>query len=109
MKTREEATAELKEKIVALMWEFTDEYAAPDSELHPEAGRMLVDVLTSCLSEAQYQVANYHPYTVKQVDHICYTIGNWYLQAKGTFSGAHNLGLLKEHLKVMICGIGTGR
>lgn len=98
------AINDLKSKIVKVMFEFTDKYAAPKSTLYPLCGKILVDVLTQCLSEAQYQVKDYQPFTTKQIDHICYQIGDWYLMMKPLLEVQHNLGYMKEKLKDMICG-----
>lgn len=43
-------------------------------------------------------------FTPDQIDHICYQIGDWYLMMKPLLEGQHNLGYMKEKLKVMICG-----
>ncbi len=105
MTLEEKAFNELKTEIVKLMFDFTNKYASKGEEcLYPEVGRILVDVLTACLSEAQYQVSNYTPFTYKQIDHICYQIGDWYLMMKPLLEGQHNLGYMKEKLKDMICG-----
>lgn len=100
------AHMELKGKIVQLMFDFIDQYSGRDNpnHLYPRTGYILVDVLTSCLSEAQYQVKDYQPFTPKQIDHICYQIGDWYLMMKPLLEGQHNLGYMKEKLKTMICG-----
>ncbi len=45
--------------------------------------------------------------TTQQIDHICYQIGEWYLQWKGQLTDPyvpHKLGFAKEQLKEMICG-----
>ncbi len=42
--------------------------------------------------------------TTSQIDHICYQIGEWYLNWKEQFKTPHNLGFAKEQLKEMICG-----
>jgi len=42
-------------------------------------------------------------FTPEQVDWICYQIGDWYLQMKPLLEGQHNLGYMKERLKLMIC------
>lgn len=101
----EMAFLELKTKIIKLMFDFTGKYAgAGENCLYPNIGNILVDVLTACLSDAQYQV-EYHPtFTSKQIDHICYQIGEWYLAMKPLLEGQHNLGFMKEKLKIMICG-----
>lgn len=43
-------------------------------------------------------------FTPEQIDHICYQIGDWYLLMKPLLEGQHNLGHMKEKLKIMICG-----
>lgn len=43
-------------------------------------------------------------FTQEQIDHICYQIGDWYLMMKPLLKGQHNLGYMKEKLKIMICG-----
>lgn len=46
-------------------------------------------------------------FTTKQIDHICYQIGEWYLNWKGKLTEPyvpHHLGFAKEQLKEMICG-----
>lgn len=43
-------------------------------------------------------------FTYEQRDHICYMIGEWYLMMKPLLEGQHNLGYMKEQLKIMICG-----
>jgi len=47
-------------------------------------------------------------FTPEQVDHICYQIGEWYLDWKEALvnyeHGTHKLGFAKEKLKIMICG-----
>lgn len=99
------AFIELKTEIVKLMFAFTDKYSREGENcLYPNAGRILVDVLTACLSEAQYQIQGHTPFTSKQIDHICYQIGDWYLMMKPLLEGQHNLGHMKEKLKLMICG-----
>jgi len=106
-KSTEKAIAfnELKTQMVKLMFEFTEKYAPHgDNCLYPQVGQILVDVLTACLSEAQYQIKGHPNFTSKQRDHICYQIGDWYLMMKPLLEGQHNLGYMKEKLKIMICG-----
>ncbi len=99
------AHMELKTSIVKLMFEFTDKYAGiGENCIYPQVGNVLVDVLASCLSEAEYQIIGYAPFTSKQQDFICCQIGNWYLMMKPLLEGRHNLGYMKEKLKLMICG-----
>jgi hypothetical protein len=100
----EQAFNELKSDIVKLMFNFVNKYSGSDeASLYPKTGFILVDVLTACLSEAQYNLVDYTPFTLKQIDHICYQIGDWYLMMKPLLEGQHNLGHMKERLKTMIC------
>ncbi len=103
---REEiAFLELKTAIVKLMFEFTDRYAGKGENcLYPQVGNILVDVLEACLFEVQDQIQGCPKFTLKQIDHICYQIGDWYLAMKPLLEGQHNLGHMKEKLKMMICG-----
>ncbi len=101
------AFMELKGKIVELMHAFTEKHCGKDnpSNLYPRTPYIIVDVLTCCLNEASYQVkADYIHFTPRQRDHICYQIGDWYLMMKPLLEGQHNLGFMKEKLKLMICG-----
>lgn len=43
-------------------------------------------------------------FTNEQIDWICYQIGDWYMSMKPLLEGQHNLGHMKERLKLMICG-----
>lgn len=43
-------------------------------------------------------------FTQAQKDWICYQIGVWYLMMKPLLEGQHNLGFMKEKLKMMVCG-----
>ena len=43
-------------------------------------------------------------FTPDQINFICEQIGEWYLMMKPLLEGQHNLGHMKEKLKVMICG-----
>lgn len=96
---------ELKTEMVKLMFAFTDKYSSQGENcLYPRAGQILVDVLMACLQDAQYQIKGHPQFTSKQIDHICYQIGEWYLGMKPLLQGQHNLGHMKERLKVMICG-----
>ncbi len=45
-------------------------------------------------------------FTPDQINFICDQIGDWYLDVKELLEGQHNLGYMKEKLKVMICGEG---
>lgn len=48
-------------------------------------------------------------FTTNQIDHICYQIGEWYIQWQNKMwvdgkPNQHYLGFAKEQLKEMICG-----
>ncbi len=43
-------------------------------------------------------------FTQDQINFICEQIGDWYLMMKPLLEGQHNLGHMKEKLKIMICG-----
>lgn len=43
-------------------------------------------------------------FTSEQINFICEQIGDWYLMMKPLLEGQHNLGHMKERLKIMICG-----
>lgn len=90
---------ELKTEMVKLMFEFIDKHAEEKT-----AGNILVNVLISCLADAEYQTQETAEFTDKQTHHICYQIGAWYLMMKPLLEGQHNLGHMKERLKLMICG-----
>lgn len=42
-------------------------------------------------------------FTQDQKDFICYQIGDWYMMMKPLLEGQHNLGYMKEKLKIMVC------
>ncbi len=107
----EMAFMELKSQIVKLMFDFVDKHSNKDTpnNPYPSTGYILVEVLTACLAEAQYQVGDYHPFTSLQRDRICYQIGDWYVEWKDRMwvdgkPNQHWLGVAKEQLKTMICG-----
>lgn len=104
--TKEEiAFIELKTEIVKLMYEFIEKYHTNGViSLFPSVSHVLIDVITACLGEAQFYLENYQPFTPKQIDYICYQIGEWYLSMKPLLEDRHNLGHMKEKLKLMICG-----
>lgn len=43
-------------------------------------------------------------FTPDQINFICEQIGEWYVGVKQLLEVEHNLGFLKEKLKMMICG-----
>lgn len=94
---------ELKEKIVKALWDFTDKYFNAKENPY-QAMCIMQSVLRESASEVEYQTAGHAPFTNKQIDHICYQIGEWYLAMKPLLEGTHNLGHMKEKLKIMICG-----
>jgi hypothetical protein len=99
------ANIELKSQFVKLMFDFTDKYSQKGENcIYPYVGNVLVNVLVECLSDAEYQIEGFARLTPKQTDHICYQIGEWYLSMKPLLEGQHNLGHMKERLKMMICG-----
>ena len=47
-------------------------------------------------------------FTQEQKDFICWQIGEWYLMMKPLLEGKqHNLGFMKEKLKLMVCDEST--
>lgn len=73
------------------------------AELHSFIKSM--DALKAGLAERyEQEKAIIASFTVEQIDHICYQIGDWYLEVKGLLEGEHNLGFMKEKLKTMIFG-----
>lgn len=42
-------------------------------------------------------------FTQDQKNFICYQIGDWYMMMKPLLEGQHNLGYMKEKLKIMVC------
>lgn len=96
---------ELKIAVVKLMLEFVDKYSGEgEGCFYPKVDNVLVDVLADCLSQVEYKIQGAPRFTSKQIDHICYQIGDWYLLMKPLLEGTHNLGYMKEKLKTMICG-----
>ena len=66
------------------------------------------NLLYSVYHKIQSMIDNYKKnkvqFTCKQIDHISYQIGEWYVMMKPLLEGQHNLGYMKEKLKNMICG-----
>lgn len=95
----------LKTEMVKLINKFREKHAAHEHHCYyQDMGETLSDVLVACLSEVQYLTQGHPRFTSKQIDHICYQIGDWYLMMKPLLEGQHNLGHMKEKLKIMICG-----
>lgn len=63
-----------------------------------EQGYPLIKVMYERQKEIQKS------FTSEQISFICEQIGDWYLMMKPLLEGQHNLGHMKERLKVMICG-----
>jgi hypothetical protein len=104
--TKEEVFAahdELKKVITKALWDFSDKYLNDKQNPH-QAMCIMQSVLCESVSEVEYQVGRAAPFTTKQIDHICYQIGSWYLMMKPLLEVQHNLGHMKEKLKIMICG-----
>ncbi len=100
------ASGALKHRILKVMNEFSKIYIKHTevNDLYSNLDPIVVDALTACLEKAQAQSGKYIPFTPKQIDHICFQIGEWYLGMKPLLEGTHNLGYQKEKLKTMICG-----
>ena len=94
------AHGELKRTITKALWEFSDKHV--DDIV--DAINIIQKVLWESSCETEYQIAKQSPFTPFQLDHICYQIGDWYLMMKPLLEGQHNLGYMKEKLKIMICG-----
>lgn len=99
------ASDELKSAITQCLWNFSDKYFkdVPKDDVY-QAACIMQAVLCESSSEIEYQIARPAPFTTRQIDHICYQIGDWYLMIKPLLEGQHNLGYMKEKLKTMICG-----
>jgi hypothetical protein len=102
-----EAHDELKKNIVKALWDFSDKYSKDltKDDIY-QVHCIMQAVLCESSSELEYQIARCAPFTTRQVDHICYQIGDWYLMMKPLLEGQQNLGFMKEKLKNMICGDG---
>lgn len=99
------ANDELKANITQCLWDFSDKYFKDlTKEDMYQAACIMQAVLCESSSEVEYQIARQAPFTTRQIDHICYQIGEWYLMMKPLLEGQHNLGFMKEKLKTMICG-----
>lgn len=96
---------ELKTNITQCLWDFSDKYFndLATADMH-QAFCIMQSVLCESVSEVEYQIGRPAPFTRHQIDHICYQIGEWYLMMKPLLEGQHNLGYMKEKLKIMICG-----
>ena len=101
----EKANNELKRAITQCLWDFSDKYFkdVTKDDMY-QAACIMQAVLSESVSELEYQIARPAPFTTRQMDHICFQIGDWYLMMKPLLEGQHNLGYMKEKLKTMICG-----
>ncbi len=91
---------ELKEKLLKIIIDFSSE----NIPCHGASPYVLRSLLVDVLGIIEYQTIDHPNFTYKQRDHICYQIGEWYLLMKPLLEGQHNLGYMKEKLKLMICG-----
>lgn len=96
---------ELKMAITQCLWNFSDKHSKDltKDDIY-QVHCIMQSVLCESSSELEYQIARPAPFTTRQLDHICYQIGDWYLMMKPLLEGQHNLGFMKEKLKTMICG-----
>lgn len=105
-----EAHDELKEYIVKGLFNFTNKHCSPGSELYPNALYIMKSCLIEALEEVNYQLGGNRvaAFTRDQQDHICFQIGEWYLNWRDVLMNwderTHRLGFAKEELKRMICG-----
>ncbi len=100
---------ELNLAISNVLWDFADKHSADNRPEGHQAFFIMQSVLSENQSNIEYQVGKMAPFTTKQIDHICYQIGDWYIGWKLRIiidleQGTHRLGFAKEELKTMICG-----
>jgi len=98
-----QAHYEIKRALNTVLWDFSDQHFA-NKENVPQAAFIMQSALCESVSEVEYQTGKMAPFSNKQIDHICYQIGHWYLMMKPLFEDRHNLSFMKENLKAMICG-----
>jgi hypothetical protein len=98
-----QAHYDLKKALTTALWDFSDQHFS-NKENVPQAINIMLSAVSESLSEIEYQIAQMLPFTRKQIDHICYQIGDWYFMMKPLLEVQHNLGHMKEKLKIMICG-----
>lgn len=107
MLTPEEVAKEheaLNLEISKVLWDFADKHSTDNRREGHQAFFIMQSVLSEYQSNIEYQNGKMAPFTSRQLDHICYQIGDWYLMMKPLLEGQHNLGFMKEKLKTMICG-----
>jgi hypothetical protein len=108
--TVDEAHHELKKYITEGLFDFTNKYAATGSDLYPHVLAIMKSCLMETLEEISFQMGGKRDpvFTREQSDHICYQIGEWYLNWRDNLMNweqrTHRLGYAKEELKMMICG-----
>jgi len=67
------------------------------------AGNVIKGKLQSMIDNYCEPNPNKPNFTQDQKNFICYQIGDWYLMMKPLLEGQHNLGYMKEKLKIMVC------
>ncbi len=107
MLTPEEVAKEheaLNLELSKVLWDFTDKHSTDNKREGHQSFFIMQSVLSEYQSNIEYQNGKMAPLTDRQIDHICYQIGEWYMMMKPLLEGQHNLGFMKEKLKTMICG-----
>ncbi len=94
----------LKSELSKLFLDFAEKHSPDTRPNGHQAFCIIQSVLCEFQSNMEYQTGRMAPFTTRQIDHICYQIGGWYLMMKPLLEGQHNLGHMKEKLKIMICG-----
>ncbi len=79
------------------------QYIAEFGPIPDEYGQKIRQLLIAVEEEKMNEIIR-PALTPEQKDAICYIIGEWYLLMKPLLEGQHNLGHMKERLKIMICG-----
>jgi hypothetical protein len=95
---QEKAFNELRANLKKVIYSFAEQKHSFD--IH----QVITEALMSCLSEMQFLSSSIPKFTGPQKAHICFQIGDWYLAMKPLLEGQHNLGFMKEKLKMMILG-----
>ncbi len=106
--TVEEAHDDLTKQVTQLLYDFVKKYLGHESELYPQGAYIMQSVLSKASSDVERQLNKMSPFTYRQQDHICFQIGEWYLNWRDVLMNwderTHRLGFAKEELKQMICG-----
>lgn len=99
---------ELNLQISKILWDFADKHCTDNREEGHQAFFIMQAVLSESQSNLEYQIGRMAPFTDRQIDHICFQIGEWYLIWRDCITDPprqpHKLGYAKEKLKSMICG-----